>query len=223
MAKSKKAKVGLGLIEPYDGRYGRNVKKQGIKKWDFVEDHILRAVLLSSNTNGQYVHACTFLCRTLERRPEMDIEKPSKEDISEAEVHLIRRRLWGMILSYNDYEPDAIYEAHVRDDFELNWADKDTIKLYVKSNMPKKPGLEHLAAVLGRRDTKKIDAYIKTIGKPWTGFADHQPNRGKQPRFDNALSLEIDKFKTICTAPIPVDREVLLDAWMHLFKFVRRQ
>lgn len=148
------------------------------RKWTDREDHIIRAVVLSCEKMPHYYEACEFLCEVLDRRSEIDIEKPTKEQWRYATENIIRRRLWAMFTRYRGRKPDALDETYYRDKLPLSYVEKVyVLRKYHNSKIKGKVTLEELAMLLGRKSTAPIEAYLKKLNGP--NFTDMEVPQAK--------------------------------------------
>lgn len=154
------------------GRYGDHPPRT--RRWTPNEDHILRAVVFSCNSDNDLVRASKFLCTILDREPTFGKKaRPTAEKFTMACYDLIKDRLHNMIMAYRNYTPDVIYEGFCRDHLlPLPWIDKRML-LMVKFSTQAPPPMQHVAAVLGRKDVGPLEQFMKSqrsfVLEPFTG------------------------------------------------------
>lgn len=135
-----------------DGRYWTSVAGR-CRVWTSMEDHVLRAVMLSSYSVAAFAHGCEFLCRVLDRQPAKASHwKPSERWWKERRVALISNRLGDLVLKYREHTIDPLYRTRARTGAAWTIVEvEEVLERFRKSKHPEKPRTtDHLARLLAR-------------------------------------------------------------------------
>lgn len=209
---------GFGLIPEQTGRYRKPQGEGKSRKWERNEDHITRAVILSCQTEHDYLRACYFLCRFLDRRPGLFTGavygKPYHQDVKYCEA-LVGNRISDMVRAYRDFKPDVVYNDFTREGRGLCYAEAE-IYLAKYRRTRYKPQLQHLATILGRKTTDIIKEAL----------ASKEPRSTLVPtplvcKFDSREAIELkEQFLKLCFDK-QEDEAQIRDIWRELDRLYR--
>lgn len=215
----------FGLVPPRKTeRYTRGQGEGTNRDWSRNEDHILRAVLLSCQTEHDYFRACYFLCQLLERRPAKwsgkHVGQPYLYDVRNCEK-LLANRIWDMVTGYRNFVPDLVYNEYTREGRGLCYGEVEIyLPKWLRTKSNKRPPLSHVALILGRSSTDILQEAIDNLHYK-RGFMLPEDGAAKVA-FDEQRAVELKQELLALCFDKAEDQDRIRQIWRELDQLYRQ-